>query len=80
MLRDIWPREAYQVRWLSRNDVFCSLFFRVLYRIEERLRDIGSGNLVTRMNELSFVQHDLTELEDECVEVAEIFGVKPCAL
>jgi hypothetical protein len=52
---------------------FCSLLFRVLYRIEERLRDIGSGNLVTRMNELPFVQHDLTELEDECVEVAQIF-------
>ncbi|KAF8323181.1 hypothetical protein DL93DRAFT_635606 [Clavulina sp. PMI_390] len=48
---------------------------RVLYRIEERLRDVGSGNLVTRMNELPFVQHDLSELEDDCTEVAELFGV-----
>lgn len=47
----------------------------MLYRIEERLRDVGSGNLVTRMNELQYVQHDLTELEDECSEVADMFGV-----
>ena len=49
----------------------------MLYRIEERLRDVGSGNLVTRMTELEFVQRDLSELEDECVEVADIFGVSP---
>lgn len=27
------------------------------------------------MNELSFVQFDLTELEDECSEVASMFGI-----
>lgn len=46
---------------------------RVLFRIEERLRDVGSGNVVTRMTELEGVQLDLTELEDECSEVAAIF-------
>lgn len=51
------------------------LFSRVLYRIEERLRDVGSGNLVTRMNEHKFVQQDLEDLEEECAEVAEIFNV-----
>lgn len=57
------------------NGALCSLALRVLYRIEERLRDVGSGNLVTRMNELPVVQHDLMELEDECVKVAKIFEV-----